>query len=451
MSSERKGPAKKPNAREEQPDETAADDAKKAMAGKPEDDDSKEESVPKPEDIDSGAEETEEGDSGEEEQKTARKKKGVVAPGLGGGLGILPKISLMDAMFIFIPIAFILEFLKLQAEGSGGEDTVNLLSAGIFLTSALGIIPLAGYMGRATEELAYHSGPGIGGLLNVTFGNATELILAFSALRAGLETLVKASLTGSIIGNLLLVLGLSMLAGGAKHKEQKFSPKAAGTYNSLMAMALIGMVIPALFVSTGGTSVTVENVSLGVSVILLVIYALAMVFSLHTHKHIFNPLAEEESVHALWSRKKAMLVLALCTLGVACMSELLVGSVEASAKFLGLNDLFIGVVIVAVIGNAAEHSTAILVALKNKMDLAFNIATGSSAQIALFVAPLLVLVGFAIGNPMNLAFEIFELAAMGLSVAAVIMVTQDGESNWFEGALLLAVYVMMAIVFFFHP
>ena len=341
-------------------------------------------------------------------------------------------------MLVFFPLALALFF--------AGFDPVA-----VFILSALAIIPLAGYMGRATEELAHHSGPGVGGLLNVTFGNATELIIAFAALQAGLMEVVKASLTGSIIGNLLLVLGLSMLAGGYKRKEQRFSTRAAMTYNSLMVIAIIGMTIPALFFYTGGTEAAMENVSIGVSVLLLAVYAMAMVFSLHTHKHIFNPLAEDEAVHAHWSKGKAVLVLGLAAALVAVMSEVLVGSVEHAASSLGLTELFIGVVIVAIIGNAAEHGIAVTVAMKNKMDLAFNIATGSSAQIALFVAPFLVLVSLAIGNPMDLFFEVFELAAMGLAVAAVFMVSQDGESNWFEGAMLLSVYAMMALVFYFHP
>jgi Ca2+:H+ antiporter len=270
-------------------------------------------------------------------------------------------------------------------------------------------------------------------------------------MQAGLMDVVKASLTGSVIGNLLLVLGLSMLAGGMKWKEQKFSIRAAGTYNSLMVIALIGMTIPALFFYAGGSEQARQNASVGVSVLLLAVYALAMVFSLHTHKHIFNPLADDKEAPAGWSRQKAILVLAGSAVVVGLLSEILVGSVEQAARSLGLSDLFVGVVIVAVIGNAAEHGVAVTVAMRDKMDLSFAIATGSSAQVALFVAPLLVLAGLAIGRPMDLFFEVFELAAMGLAVAAVIMVSQDGESNWFEGSLLLSVYLMMGIVFYFHP
>jgi Ca2+:H+ antiporter len=344
----------------------------------------------------------------------------------------------MDAMLILLPLAIVLELMHASP-------------VAVFLVSAAGVIPLAGYMGRATVVLASHAGPGIGGLLNVTFGNATELIIAFAAMQAGLMDVVKASLTGSVIGNLLLVLGLSMLAGGLKHKEQHFSPRAAGTYNSLMVIALIGMIIPALFFYTGANEQARQNASVGISVLLLAVYALAMVFSLHTHKRIFNPIAEDDKVLATWSRTKAVLVLAASGILVGVMSELLVGSVEGAARSLGMSDLFIGVVIVAIIGNAAEHGVAVTVAMRNKMDLSFNIATGSSAQVALFVAPLLVLAGLAIGRPMDLFFEVFELAAMGLAVAAVIMVTQDGESNWFEGAMLLSVYIMMGLVFYLHP
>jgi len=348
------------------------------------------------------------------------------------------KPSPLDLMLAFLPAALVLDLL--------GVDAVA-----VFAVSALAIIPLAGLMGRATEELAFHTGPGMGSFLNVTFGNATELIIAFAALQAGLPQVVKASLSGAIIGNLLLVLGLSMLAGGLRYRDQKFSPKAAMTYNSLMVMAIIGMTLPALFVYTGGSRASVENLSLGVSAVLLGVYILAMVFSLHTHKQIFNPLAEDESVHARWSKGKAILVLALSAVLVALMSEVLVGSVEHAAEKLGMTQLFIGVVVVAIVGNAAEHGIAVTVALKNKMDLSISIATGSSAQVALFVAPFLVLLSYAIGNPMDLFFEVFELAAMGLSVVAVYMVVQDGESNWFEGVMLVAVYLMMALVFFLHP
>jgi len=346
--------------------------------------------------------------------------------------------SVLESMLVLIPLAILLRLAQ--------ADPVA-----VFVISAVAIIPLAGYMGRATEELARHAGPGIGGLLNVTFGNATELIIAFAALQAGLMDVVKASLTGSVVGNLLLVLGLSMLAGGLKRKEQSFSPRAAGTYNSLMVTALIGMTIPALFFYAGGSEQARRSASVGVSVLLLAVYALAMVFSLHTHKHIFNPLAHDKDAPAGWSRRKAVLVLAGSAVMVAVLSELLVGSIENAAASLGLSDLFIGVVVVAIIGNAAEHGVAVSVAMRDKMDLSFAIATGSSAQVALFVAPLLVLAGLAIGRPMDLFFEVFELAAMGLAVAAVIMVSQDGESNWFEGSMLLSVYIMMGIVFFLHP
>jgi len=344
----------------------------------------------------------------------------------------------LESMLVLMPVAVVMK-------------VAGVNPAAVFLASAAAIIPLAGYMGRATEDLARHAGPGIGGLLNVTFGNATELIIAFTALQAGLLDVVKASLTGSVVGNLLLVLGLSMLAGGLKRKEQRFSVRAAGTYNSLMVMALIGMTIPALFFYAGGSEQARQSASLGVSVLLLALYALAMVFSLHTHRHIFNPLAEEDHAPAGWSRRKAVLVLGVSAMLVALLSEILVGSVEGAASSLGLSDLFIGVVIVAIIGNAAEHGVAVSVAVRDKMDLSFAIATGSSAQVALFVAPLLVLAGRAIGRPMDLFFEVFELAAMGLAVAAVIMVSQDGESNWFEGSMLLSVYIMMAMVFYLHP
>lgn len=330
---------------------------------------------------------------------------------------------------------------------------VFLFDSGLptFVVASVTIIPLAFVMGRATEELAAHLGPGPGGLLNATFGNATELIIAIFALSSGLLEIVKASLTGSIIGNILLVLGLSMLIGGLRFKEQKFDSSAATTRSTMLTLAVIALVMPSLFLlyikdDVGGST---EIMSLGISAILIAAYFLGLVFSLRTHKHLYNPAGEEAVPH--WSKKKGIMVLGLSTLGVAIASELLVSSIETSMAVIGLSELFIGVIVIAIVGNAAEHGSAIIMAWKNKMNLSVGIATSSSTQIALFVAPVLVFLSYLFSNPMDLAFEIFELVSIALSVIIVHMVSADGKSNWYEGVLLIMVYTIIAIGFFFHP
>ncbi len=330
---------------------------------------------------------------------------------------------------------------------------VFLVDSGIstFILTSVTIIPLAFVMGKATEELAAHLGPGPGGLLNATFGNATELIIAIFALSSGLVEIVKASLTGSIIGNLLLVLGLSMLIGGLRFKEQDFDSCAATTRSTMLALAVIALVMPSLFIifieeDVGGTT---GAMSLGISAILIAAYVLGLVFSLKTHRHFYNPVGEE-AVPA-WSKRMGITVLALSTLGVSIESELLVSSIESSIEVIGLSEIFIGVIVIAIVGNAAEHGSAVIMAWKNKMNLSVGIATSSSTQIALFVAPVLVFVSYLFSNPMDLAFEIFELVAIALSVVIVHMVSSDGRSNWYEGVLLLMVYTIVAIGFFFHP
>jgi len=330
---------------------------------------------------------------------------------------------------------------------------VFLIDRGIstFIFTGLTIIPLAFVMGRATEELAAHLGPGPGGLLNATFGNATELIIAIFALRIGMVDIVQASLTGSIIGNILLVLGLSMLVGGIRFKEQKFDSSAATTRSTMLTLAVIALVMPKLFdlyVKDGAAGI-MGSLSIGISVILIAAYILGLVFSLRTHKHFYNPVGEEAK--PIWSKKKGIIILTLSTIGVAIESELLVGSLEPSMEVMGLSQIFVGVIVIAIVGNAAEHGSAVLMAWKNKMNLSVGIATSSSTQIALFVAPVLVFVSYLLSHPMTLAFEIFELVAIGLSVIVVHMVSADGKSNWYEGVLLLMVYTIIAIGFFFHP
>jgi Ca2+:H+ antiporter len=350
----------------------------------------------------------------------------------------------LDALLIFIPIAAILHYS--QASGLW-----------TFLASGLAIIPLAGWMGKATESLAEKLGAGIGGLLNATFGNAAEMIIAFQGLRAGLTEVVKASLTGSILGNILLVLGASILAGGVRHKSQKFNRTAATMSATLMALSAIGLLIPAVFhwVTAGqprGDRLAAEaNISLEISVVLFVTYILSLVFTLKTHKDLFMGTSHEHAESAPMSLKTGVAILVVATAFVAWMSELLVHAVDEASKAVGLTEVFVGVIVVAVIGNAAEHSTAILVAIRNQMDLAYNIAVGSSMQIALFVAPVLVFLSYAIGQPMNLLFTTFEVITVGLAVAIVSLVAIDGESNWMEGVLLLAVYLIFAIAFFFLP
>jgi Ca2+:H+ antiporter len=318
-----------------------------------------------------------------------------------------------------------------------------------FLSSAGAILPLAGLIGRATEQLAIHAGPRLGGLLNATFGNVAELIIAVFLILEGEVDVVKASLTGSILGNLLLVLGLSFLLGGLRHEEQRYNAQAAGVHASSLLLAVIGLLMPALFVlATGSQSVLQREVVSGtVATVLMVMYAGALLFTLRTHEHLFRTPTEEEEPR--WSRRKALGVLFGATALVALESELLVGSLDHALESLGLSKFFVGLIVVPIIGNAAEHSSAVLFALRNKVDVTLEIAIGSSTQIALFVAPALVFISLAIGNPMDFIFTPFEIAAVGLSTLIVSQICNDGRSNWLEGAQLLGAYLIMAISFFF--
>jgi Ca2+:H+ antiporter len=356
--------------------------------------------------------------------------------------------NILNVLLIFVPIAIALEYV------------VHARAEWIFITSCLAIIPLAGLMGKATEHLAEHVGEGIGGLLNATFGNAAELIIAIMALRAGLHDVVKASITGSIIGNILLVFGLSALVGGARYSIQSFNKTAANLGTTMLTLAAIGLVVPAIFhyiVVGGEVPVAEQELSLEIAVILMVTYVLSLVFTLKTHKHLYagghgGDEADEAIGTEGWSTSKSLGVLLIATAFVALMSEFLVGAVEATAKSFGMTQVFVGVILVAIIGNAAEHSTAVLMAIKNKMDIAINIAVGSSIQIALFVAPLLVFLSYFIGSqPMDLIFTNFEVLAITLSVAIMALISQDGESNWMEGVQLLAVYGIVGIAFFYLP
>ena len=325
----------------------------------------------------------------------------------------------------------------------------------VFVSAGLAIIPLAGLLGRATEHLTTHVGAGIGALLNASLGNAAELIIALVALREGLHDVVKASLTGSILGNILLVLGISMFAGGMKYERQKFNQTAAGMGASLLLLAAVGLIIPALFHFTAADrGVAIEReLSLTIALVLFAMYIASLLFSLKTHRHLFA--GEGHDVSDLgeqpWTRGASIIVLTIATCLVALMSEMLVGAMEPAAHRLGLTQVFVGVILVALVGNAAEHSTAVMVALKNKMDLAYGIAVGSSLQIALLVAPLLVFASYLFGTPLDLIFTPFEVAAVTISVLIVGFVAMDGESHWMEGVMLVGVYLMLAIAFFFLP
>jgi Ca2+:H+ antiporter len=348
--------------------------------------------------------------------------------------------TILYSMLVFVPASFWL-------------GLTHASPVAVFVVSCLAILPLAGLMGEATEHLAHHTGPGMGGLLNATFGNAAELIIGFMALRAGETEIVKASLTGSIIGNMLMVLGLAMLLGGWKHKELRFNRMAAETGSSMMLLAVVALVIPAIYamVTHHREPEHIESISLDISFILILTYVASLVFQLKTHQRFFSPEGEpaEAETGRPWSIARSSLVLGAAATLTGLVSEILVHAVDAAGTELGVGKVFMGVVVVAVVGNAAEHSTAVLVAMKNKMDLALGIAMGSSMQIALFVAPVLVVAGHVIGQPLGLEFSLLEVAAVMLSVLAVTQLVQDGKTNWFEGVQLLAVYAILAVTFYF--
>lgn len=346
----------------------------------------------------------------------------------------------LDLLLVFIPTAAILHY----------SHAPELWT---FIASGLAIVPLAGWMGKATESLAERMGAGVGGLLNATFGNAAEMIIAFQGLRAGLTEVVKASLTGSILGNILLVLGASIVAGGLKHRSLKFNRAAATMSATLMALSAIGLLVPALFhwVTRGASRGAERNLSLEISIVLFVTYILSLIFALGTHRDLYLGSGRPHENPSTMRPKTAGALLFGATALIAWMSELLVGAVEPASKALGFTQVFVGVIAVAIVGNAAEHSTAVLMAMKNQMDLAYHIAVGSSMQIALLVAPLLVFASYALGRPMDLLFTTFEVITVGLGVAVVSLVAADGESNWMEGVLLLAVYIIFGIAFFYLP
>jgi len=350
-------------------------------------------------------------------------------------------------LLLIVPIAIVLRFWP------GAENPTVL-----FICSAIGIIPLAGLMGRATEVLAARMGEGAGGLLNATFGNAAELIIAVIALSKGMSSVVKASIAGSIIGNILLVLGLSILCGGTKYSEQRFNRTGARTSVISLSLAAIALIIPTVFHVTaerspsGWSPIMEQRLSLAIALVLFITYFCVLGFSLKTHRHLFQGTESElEEKDAHWSRGKAIMVLLVATGFVALLSEFLVGTIESIRATFGITETFVGIIVVAIIGNAAEHSTAILMALKNKMDLSVGIAIGSSLQIALFVAPLLLFVSYLLGKPMNLEFSRPEVFAIVASVYILFQISGDGETNWIEGVQLLSVYVILGILFFYLP
>ncbi|MEI7553750.1 calcium/proton exchanger [Candidatus Chlorohelix sp.] len=387
----------------------------------------------------------------------------MVAGFVGRAFGEFGRASLFDKIltvfYVFVPLALLARFADLSPIAT-------------FFICALAIVPLAKLLGEATESIASKMGATLGGLLNATFGNAVELIIAIIALSKGIPEVVKASITGSIIGNILFVLGLSMFFGGLGYKNQRFNRYIASSSASQMTLACIALIVPSVFVATSGRNDNlpslVENLSLLVSVILLVSYAAQLFFTLRTHsketadeelpeglQEYENEIAKtDEVIHgSAWGVKRSLITLVIATVTIGMISETLVGSIEPLTKELGWTELFVGVILVAIIGNAAEHLTAVTVAMKNKMTLALSISIGSAAQIALFVAPVLVFVGFFMGgnSQLDLYFGEFELIAIVVSVVIMNLVTQDNESNWFEGLQLLAAYAILGIAFYLHP
>jgi Ca2+:H+ antiporter len=354
----------------------------------------------------------------------------------------------LNILLIFAPVAIIGSFVR------GVPPTL------LFIASALAVIPAAGILGQATEELAAHTGPRLGGLLNATLGNAAELIITLFAIQAGLLDLVKASITGSIIGNVLLVLGFSILLGGIRNGVQRFDRRHASMNATQLILAVLALAIPSLFFfAHTETTGPVESLSMGTAMAMLLIYALGLVFTFRRPKDrelMGSPepeLAKETQVEhgGGWPLWRSLVTLLLATCLIAWLSEILVGAVEYTTRTLGLSEFFIGIIVVPIVGNVAEHAVAVQAAWKNKMELSLEVSLGSSLQVALFVAPILVFVSLLMGNPLTLVFNQFEIIALFGAVLIAAMVAQDGESNWLEGAQLLVVYVILALAFFFVP
>jgi Ca2+:H+ antiporter len=344
-------------------------------------------------------------------------------------------VSKLSLLLIFVPLAIAAELLQ-------------ALPVAVFVLSALGVIPLAGLIGEATEELAAHTGPRLGGLLNATLGNAAELIISIFAIRAGLLELVKASITGSILGNLLLVLGLSILVGGLKNGMQRFDRSQAGLNATMLILAVIAISVPSLFShAIEPDHGAVEQLSVGDAVVMVLVYALGVLYAFTAGQA--EPLSHEATHEPRWDTRAALGVLLVATAGIAWLSEILVGSVEQVTAELGWSEFFVGIIIVPLVGNVAEHLVAVQVALKDRMELSLAISVGSSLQVALFVAPLLVFISLLMGNPMDLVFNQFEVIALGAAALIAVFVSLDGESVWLEGAMLLVVYAIFAIGFYY--
>jgi Ca2+:H+ antiporter len=361
----------------------------------------------------------------------------------------LSKSSAIYLLLIFAPIAVILDLVH--------ADHIIL-----FVFSIIALIPLAKLIGDSTEHLAAHYGTTLGSLLNVTFGNAAEIIISIVAINAGLIDLVKASITGSILGNIMLIFGLSIIAGGFRYKEQIFNRENAGLQSSLIFLAIIGLAIPTILSTTLLKSTDIENqlkiqmLSDFVAIVLLCVYIAGIVFTFFTHKHLFVTVRDSdveqmtmEQNHSHWSKTKSFIMLAISMVGVVVVSEILVGTVEETSKQFGFGELFVGAIIVGIVGNAAEHSSAIMLARKGKIDLSIGIAAGSGTQIALFVVPLLVIVGIILGQPFTLEFTLYELVTLFLAAIIMNLIAHDGKSNWFEGIMLTAVYIIIALGFYF--
>lgn len=380
----------------------------------------------------------------------------------------LSKSSIIYFLLIFVPISIILEYIH-------AEQLI------LFIVAAVGLIPLAKLIGDSTEHLASHYGATLGSLLNVTFGNAAEIIIAIVAINAGLLELVKASITGAILGNILLIFGLSILAGGFRFKEQFFNKENVGMQASMLFLAVIGLTIPTILAATvlepinNTNQMKIQFLSDALAFLLLAVYIASIVFTFFTHKHLFifkpredeliinrerndNKRKEKEQsssphpeIMTQWSKKRSFLLLGLSMAGVIVISEILVGSIEVVTAEFGFGELFVGAIIIGIVGNAAEHSSAILLARKGKIDLSIGIAAGSGTQIALFVVPILVIAGVLLNRPFNLVFTVFEVASVLLAAIILNLIAHDGKSNWFEGVMLTAVYVIIAIGFFFIP
>ena len=372
------------------------------------------------------------------------------------------KSSIIYFLLVFVPISVIL-------------DLVHADHIIIFIIAVIALIPLAKLIGDSTEHLSTHYGSTLGSLLNVTFGNAAEIIIAVVAINAGLIDLVKASITGAILGNIMLIFGLSMIAGGIRKKEQLFSRENAGLQSTMIFLAIIGLAIPTVLSSTILEPAEIENqlkiqfLSDALAIILLSVYIAGIVFTFFTHKHLFVSPHMEEGNHnhnidtttkgnhnhnidtttKHWDKKKAFFMLAISMVGVVVISEILVGSVEETSKQFGFGEVFVGAIIIGIVGNAAEHSSAIVLARKGKIDLSIGIAAGSGTQIALFVVPLLVIFGIILNQPFTLEFTIYELVTLFLAAIILNLIAHDGRSNWFEGVMLTAVYIIIAMGFYF--